>query len=46
MTKRRTFPKATHLYDVLRIFGDNVVTTEGEGACHLCAPGVPCLMYI
>ena len=31
MTKRRSFPKAVKLYDVLRIFGENVVTTDGEG---------------
>jgi hypothetical protein len=31
VTKRRAFPKATRLYDVLRVFGENIVTTEGEG---------------
>eukprot|EP00624_Nannochloropsis_granulata_P006314 evm.model.NODE_46620_length_32521_cov_40.639156.6 len=28
--KRRSFPKALHMYDTLRIFGENIVTTEGE----------------
>ena len=28
--KQEFFPKAIKLYDVLRIFGDNIVTTDGE----------------
>ncbi|GAB5037928.1 cytochrome p450 [Nannochloropsis oceanica] len=28
--KRRSFPKAVHMYDTVRVFGENIVTTEGE----------------
>lgn len=45
VAKRRAFPKAVKLYDVLRVFGENVVTTEGEGAClRVALTRLMCLM--